>query len=535
MIKECMSGYFQFSSKEDGLYITVYPPKSGYGAASIDDVMFYVDNKNISCDSVKLMEAVKAGSEAETTVKVSEESQLECSEFADYRISSDCMRVEACFYPPFENGGMLDKDEIIRDLQHIGVTYGVDEEVIDSFLKDRHYGKAYTVAKGTEPVSGREGYVEYKFNTELKPRPKMNEDGTVDFHTFENVNHVTKGDTVAVLHPEYVGEAGTDVLNRSVNPDKVKHVVFRFGRNLVISEDGKELITLVSGHVVLESDKVFVSNVLELVDVDNSTGDIDYNGDVSIKGNVLAGFTVKASGNVVVTGVVEGATVIAGGDITLNRGVQGMNKAVIKAGGKIVSKFIESVQLVEAGGNIEADSILHSKVVAKGVINANGKNGLIIGGDVKSTVMIQAKTIGNEMGTATVVGVGVDPTMKKRMDELKKGLSKMGDEKIQLAQLMTALRKKQDAEGTLSPEKQEMLSKTMRNLLVMDQQLAKEKKEYEDIRSCIGEEKNACIKVSNRAYVGTKLMFGDICMFLKEKYDYCQFRKEGAEIKSLPL
>ena len=29
MIKECMSGYFQFSSKEDGLYITVYPPKSG--------------------------------------------------------------------------------------------------------------------------------------------------------------------------------------------------------------------------------------------------------------------------------------------------------------------------------------------------------------------------------------------------------------------------------------------------------------------------------------------------------------------------
>lgn len=471
MIKECMSGYFQFSSKEDGLYITVYPPKSGYGAASIDDVMFYVDNKNISCDSVKLMEAVKAGSAAETTVKVSEESQLECSEFADYRISSDCMRVEACFYPPFENGGMLDKDEIIRDLQHIGVTYGVDEEVIDSFLKDRHYGKVYTVAKGTEPVSGREGYVEYKFNTELKPRPKMNEDGTVDFHTLENVNHVTKGDTVAVLHPEYVGEAGTDVLNRSVNPDKVKHVVFRFGRNLVISEDGKELITLVSGHVVLESDKVFVSNVLELVDVDNSTGDIDYNGDVSIKGNVLAGFTVKASG----------------------------------------------------------------KVVAKGVINANGKNGLIIGGDVKSTVMIQAKTIGNEMGTATVVGVGVDPTMKKRMDELKKGLSKMGDEKIQLAQLMTALRKKQDAEGTLSPEKQEMLSKTMRNLLVMDQQLAKEKKEYEDIRSCIGEEKNACIKVSNRAYVGTKLMFGDICMFLKEKYDYCQFRKEGAEIKSLPL
>ena len=535
MIKECMSGYFQFSSKEDGLYITVYPPKSGYGAASIDDVMFYVDNKNISCDSVKLMEAVKAGSAAETTVKVSEESQLECSEFADYRISSDCMRVEACFYPPFENGGMLDKDEIIRDLQHIGVTYGVDEEVIDSFLKDRHYGKAYTVAKGTEPVSGREGYVEYKFNTELKPRPKMNEDGTVDFHTLENVNHVTKGDTVAVLHPEYVGEAGTDVLNRSVNPDKVKHVIFRFGRNLVISEDGRKLISQVNGHVILENDKVIVSNVLELVDIDNSTGDIEYNGDVTIKGNILAGFSVKAKGDVVVQGVVEGATVIAGGNITFNRGIQGMNKAVIKAGGNIVSKFIESVSLVESGGNIESDSILHSRVVAKGFIKATGKKGLIIGGDVKATSFIEAKTIGNEMGTTTVVGVGVNPTMKKRMDELKNSLSTKGNNKIQLTQLMTALRKKQDMEGTLDKDKQEMLSKTMRNLIILDQELNQEKKEYEQLKSTLGEEKNACIKISNVAYVGTQLMFGDICMFLKEKYNYCQFRKEGADIKSAPL
>ena len=212
-----------------------------------------------------------------------------------------------------------------------------------------------------------------------------------------------------------------------------------------------------------------------------------------------------------------------------------MNKAVIKAGGNIVSKFIESVSLVEAGGNIEADSILHSKVVAKGTINANGRNGLIIGGDVKSTSLIKAKTIGNEMGTATVVGVGVNPAMKKRMDELKKSLSVKGDNKIQLTQLMTALRKKQDIEGTLDKDKQELLSKTMRNLLVLDQELNKEKKEYEQIKSNISEENNACIKVYNVAYVGTKLMFGDVCMFLKEKYSYCQFRKERGDVKSVPL
>ncbi|MFR4337936.1 MAG: flagellar assembly protein A, partial [Lachnospira pectinoschiza] len=116
---------------------------------------------------------------------------------------------------------------------------------------------------------------------------------TVDFHTLENINHVNKGDVVAVLHKEDRGDDGIDVLGRRVPPRKVKHVIFRYGRNLSQSEDGTELMSQVSGHVILENDKIFVSNVLELVNVDNSTGDIDYEGDVVVKGNVLADLLLK--------------------------------------------------------------------------------------------------------------------------------------------------------------------------------------------------------------------------------------------------
>ena len=63
--------------------------------------------------------------------------------------------------------------------------------------------------------------------------------------------------------------------------------------------------------------------------------------------------------------------------------------------------------------------------------------------------MIEAKTIGNAMGTNTSVGVGVDPSMKRRVDELKNSLGKLGDNKIQLNQLLNALRKKQDSECRL--------------------------------------------------------------------------------------
>ena len=49
------------------------------------------------------------------------------------------------------------------------------------------------------------------------------------------------------------------------------------------------------------------------------------------------------------------------------------------------------------------------------------------------------------------------------------------------------------------------------------------------------EDDNARIKVSDTIYNGVKLVFGDQFMFIKEKYDHCQFIKERADIKSALL
>lgn len=531
-MRRCKRGFFQFEAKEDGLFLTVYPPLDGDKAVAVSEVMFYIEKKKLGeCDLSKVNQAVASGAREETTVKLSHVPAYSNDEFGDYRITPDVMTVEAVFYPPFKGAAELTLEDIKKDMNSLGVKVDINEDNINKFLSERRYFETYVIVEGKKPIDGKEGYIEYKFNTELKPTPKMNDDGTVDFHSLENVNHVKVGDVVAVLHPEDRGEPGMDVLGRPVSPKKVGHVIFRHGNNLSISEDGRELISKVSGHVMLESDKIFVSNVYEIVDVDASTGDINYEGDVVIKGNVLAGFSVKAAGNISVSGIVEGATIIAGGDITFNRGVQGMNKAVIKAGGNIVSKFIESAELVSAGGSIDTDSILHSKVTAKGPIVASGKNGLIVGGDVRSITLVEAKSIGNEMGTATVVGVGVDPAAKKRMDELKSELQKAGDNKIRLSQMLDALRKKQMVDGKLEPEKVELQQKTMRNLLLLEKELVAQKAEFEELRSQLGEDDNARVRVRGNIYIGTKLVFGDQSYFVKEKLGFCQFLKERADIK----
>ena len=226
MIDNCRTGYFQFDARQDGLYFKVFPPKDGNRPVSIDDVLYYIDKKKINCDTVKLGQAVKTGCNTETEVKVSDETVHPYAEFGDYHMSADCMRVEAVFYPPFVGADMLTSGDIVKDLQYLGVKHGIDKSCIEQILENREYGKAYNVAEGTAPRDGHDGYIEYKFNTELKPRPKMNDDGTVDFHTLENINHINKGDVVAVLHRENRGDDGIDVLGRRVLPKKVNHVVF---------------------------------------------------------------------------------------------------------------------------------------------------------------------------------------------------------------------------------------------------------------------------------------------------------------------
>lgn len=144
------------------------------------------------------------------------------------------------------------------------------------------------------------------------------------------------------------------------------------------------LIAQVNGHVELVEGTVFVSDELAVENVDNATGNIDYEGNVQINGNVTTNFRVKAKGDIVVKGVVEGAVLEAGGNIVIARGMNGMGRGVLKAGGNIISKFLENAT-AEAEGYVASESILHSKVTAGGEVNVDGRRGFITGGKVCAT------------------------------------------------------------------------------------------------------------------------------------------------------
>ena len=58
------------------------------------------------------------------------------------------------------------------------------------------------------------------------------------------------------------------------------------------------MISKIDGHVTCVNGKVFVNNVLELENVDVSTGNIEYQGNVIVNNNVINNFSVKAHGDI---------------------------------------------------------------------------------------------------------------------------------------------------------------------------------------------------------------------------------------------
>ena len=163
------------------------------------------------------------------------------------------------------------------------------------------------------------------------------------------------------------------VTGRKIAPKAGRNYPLPRGRNTVANDDDTQLLAAVDGHVTIVDGKVTVNTVLEIPgNVDYSTGNIDYIGDVRIRGNITAGFTVKSGGDIEVIGVIEGATVIAKGNIVVKNGIAGGHKGLVSAGGSIFARFVENARLEVHGDVIISEAIIQSAVMANRSVQVEG-------------------------------------------------------------------------------------------------------------------------------------------------------------------
>ncbi|MBR4085071.1 MAG: DUF342 domain-containing protein [Lachnospiraceae bacterium] len=525
-----MNGFFRLINVDDGFALQLIPPDAEGEEINIVEVMDYLQSNNLVYDLSVLREKINLGVKTEYWLDKGKCPVL--SENYKIEISEDQMTAVIRFIAPSEGGRLLTLEELVKDLRFRKIMFGIQIQNLQEFFANREYCKDIVVAKGKDVIQGKDAYIEYAFNTDIHIRPTVREDGSVDFFNLNTISHCRKGQVLARIIPEVKGQNGRNIMGMEIEPREVTATLFHFGRNIEVSEDNLSLISMVDGHVTLVDDKVFVSDIFEVENVDNSTGNIEFEGSVQINGNVISNFQVKARGNVIVNGVVEGATIIAGGDIVIARGMNGMGKGKMEAGGNIIAKFLENVE-ANAGGYIQTESILHSNVSSEKYIEVDGKHGFITGGHVIAAERLGVKTLGSEMGASTVVEVGANPKMKEEYLQLQKNVAETQKILNSTHSIIATYADKRAKGVQLNNEQLEYL----KSVILLDnkkkKELEKDQKRVEEIQEKLGVQNQAYVEVRGQVFPGTKIIIGDLSMVVQNSNRSCRFEKVRGNVKCI--
>lgn len=526
------NGYFKLQYTDNESFVTLYPPEDGGEPIRVDEMRDYLVSKGFpGADVVALKKVVDSLSKPQN-VKIASKKGIPTPESFNVSVASDKMSATCRFYPPSTSGAELTVSDIKSTLKLVGVTKGVDDKAIDAYLANRHYCTDYVLARGLEPTSGEDASIEYFFNTNPNLKPKLNEDGSVDFHELSAISIVKAGDKLATLTKEVPGEPGYNVVGDVLPPREVRKLTLKFGRNIELSPDELTITSTVNGHASLVEGKVFVSDVYEVSDVDTSTGNIDYEGNVCVLGNVKTGYSVKARGDIEVRGVVENCMIEATGNVTIARGMNGMSKGTITAGGNVVSKFLENAN-VNAGGYVHAEAILHSNIMCKGDVTVTGKKGFITGGVIRTPATVSAKTIGSSMGGTTEIEVGSDPKITLRANSLNGEIAAL-QKKIESAEpALLTLTQRIKAGEQLRPEQVLYFKQISAQFKEMKEELAKKMDEMNSIMDQLdgAEERPSYVRVEDYAYPGTKITISETSTVLSKPVQHGRFVKDGADIR----
>lgn len=528
------NAYFKLDIQPEGTFLMTFPPGEGGTIIELSEVTSYLNRHN--CNNYDLKELNRAILMSKACrIKVGDIYPVKVNEEMDTRVSLDKMLVSCRFFPESEDGSQITAQEIIRNLNIQNIRVGIKQDEILKFLNDRAYCTDFLLASGKAPVNGKDARIEYYFNTNLNMKPKKNDDGTVDYHQLNVISHVDEGDCLARLYQAEEGRPGSDVYGNEVKPRAIKNLKLEFGKNITLSEDKLEIYSDVTGHASLVNDKVFVSDVYEVpADVDNSTGNIDYQGNVTIKGNVKGGFSVVARGDVIVEGVVEDSVIQAGGQIIVKRGIHGMTKGILKASGNVICKFIENATVI-SGGYIETESILHSKVAANSEVRVNGRKGFITGGVISAGNLVEAQTIGSSLGANTRIEVGVDPEKKSRFTELQQFIQQTNKAIDQLKPILLTYGEKMAKGEALSKEKIKYVEQLAQAMKTKETEVKNVQEEYNQLHALMLHNSNAKVRVSKTIYAGVVVSISEVSLTLQEDRSFCQLVRDQGEIKIITM
>lgn len=444
-------------------------------------------------------------------------------------IAEDAMTAYLMLYGKAD--GDYTYEEILEFLHNHHIVSGIRENVIQKMISEKQYYEEIMIARGTTSARGKDGYFEFHFNTTPETKPIILPDGSVDYNKLGKIELAETGQLLATYHSAIPATNGTDIFGNMTPIEEAKDLSPLKGKGFVVTQDGREYYASTEGKIsYTESEHQLSVTPIYIIEenVDAATGDINFNGDVLVKGNVFANTTIRTTGTITVNGHVEIANLYAGKNVILKNGMQGSGIGTIKAKGQVMAKFLEQT-IVNAGGNITANALLNCNVESGAEIIISGNRGNIIGGTTKAVEKITAYSLGNRVGVKTKLIVGFEKEFKEIVALLDEDLASAKDSLLEaernIARLTAQLKNRPD------PVLAEQKAASFRDKITYQakvKELTTQKEELIDIRE---RSIDGTVIVTGPVNVGTTVIINGIKEKLVSERKNVNFTAKGREMR----
>lgn len=423
------------------------------------------------------------------------------------------------------------KQDLIDYLNRKGVVKGLHQSNLSAMVKKKVYNREIVVARGIPAKQGKNGYFEYLFTPEEYSAPKIREDGSVDYSNMSGLQNVKAGDKVAIYHRAEPGIDGSTVLGNVIKAQKSRDLPPIHGVGVVREND--VYYAKKDGKIEAKKGRIDIQDVHEIFDdVTMIIGKVDFVGDIIIHGNVEEGVVIRAGRNIEIYGTTGAAALYAGGDVILSRGISGGHKAKIDAKGNVFADFIEHAE-VDAGGTVQANTILNSNVYSQEKVTVMGKKGAIIGGYVHALQGVEASNSSNDVEVKTILHCGYDAASYDRLVDVKRKEQELQGKIEELEGELSVLTREKRVLGPRVSEETELkiseLDKEKDELLQKLEKVEQEKTELEEI---IEQGENAEIKIDGNVYRGTIICVNTEQIIVDQDTRFMRYKMKKGVIES---
>ncbi len=366
--------------------------------------------------------------------------------------AADDMAADVLITAP-QGGKKAAESDVLLALRGFGVVAGVDAEAVRAACAQQPLATPVRVAEGVHAQHGTDARFEALVPDVVDRAPRLNEEGLIDYREHGAIAAVAPGQQLMRRVPATAGVPGFTVrgavLAQRVGVDRP------FANGLVgvqpSADDPNVLTASGTGVPVRLPCGVNVEPVLQVDEVNLGSGNIHFDGTVRVKGEVIPGMTVQASGDIEVGGTVDGAQLQCGGSVIVKGGI--IAQARVQAAHSVSARFVEGAT-VQAGQLIAiADMALQSELRSGDQIVIGAKNpqrGRLVGGVAQADQLLKVPRLGSDKAASTTrVVLGYSPELEARLQELQEQLEQQKQHEAKLDKLRLQLRNLGDPKGVL--------------------------------------------------------------------------------------